>query len=291
MRTIPNPTTPVVNVDFVVMRLTQGNGLTLREKPKQQAIRTADGGNRRMYNVHDKSEVSGSLMTDWWPEQTTVLFNWASVLTSGELGSCTVDHAIQDMSGTIRYFRYLGVKVKNLTVSSSADDTPFKLKFDLVGMSPAVITVTDFPAIAQSVYPATRPYVFTDLASPGVLSITSGRSEFAAVELQIANVIDAPFTETKYVQSVNFCGRDVSLVNRLKLKALTDRTNYAAVTPAATSVRVDNGTNHTIFTLNSQNFIDTLEDDLALDKVYWQTITLQNYYDPAAPGDFGYSYT
>lgn len=286
-----NPGSPVLNTDYVVVRLVDNNAFTMREKPKQSALRTADGLNRRFYHIADKSDVQGSLQTVWFPEQTSFFFNWASTISSYDLGSVTIDHAIADMSGTINYTRYLGVKVNKLGVSASADSTPFKLNFDLIAQEPVAITISDFAEPAQSLYPATRPYVFTDMASPGYLSLGSSRSEFAGVDLTFDNLIDAPFFEPKFITAANFCGRNISYSNKLKFKSITDRTNFVASTASTNSMRVDNGTHHTILTFNAQNFYDAVDDDLALDKCYYQTISWQNYYDSYNTADFAFSYT
>lgn len=287
-----NPTTPVKNTDYIVTFLDQNNSFSMRPTPKQQAIRSASGGNRRVILVGDKTSVTGSLQTLVFPEQFAFLMDAATTLTSGDLSSYTIDHAIVDMSGSTRYRRYLGVKVGQANLSASADNTPFRWKLDLIAQKPASpnITITDFPEPATTEYPTGIPFVFTHMASPGYLNIGSARSEFAGFDLSFKNMVDAPFFEGQYVSAANFCGRDIDWTNKLKFKSATDRTNYEANTATTCSASIDNGVHKAVLSFNGANFLTAVEDDLALDKCYYQNLSWSNYEDNSAGADFSYAY-
>lgn len=293
-----NPGSPVKNTDYVVVRLDQGNSFTPRPTPKPYVIRAADGFNRRVQTGSAQTDVKGNLNTILYPEQAQFFLEAMCKLTttSGvpDTGSYTIDHAIvtEDTVHTIAYRRYLGMKVEQGTLAGSRDNVIFRLNIGWDGKQPASpnITVTDFPEPAETEFPATLPYVFTHMQSPGNLTLTTSRSEFGSFQLTVKNMLDPTFFEQTYKTRCKWCGRDLDMEIMLLYQTAADRADFEAVTARAVSARVDNGTNHFILDFKASNFDTAVEDDLPLEKLHTQKLTWSNYYDTTALTDLAMTF-
>jgi hypothetical protein len=285
--TFPAPSTPVKNTDYVVIELSDSNPYTVRVKPKQKTIRTANSRNRLGKLYSTQYDLAGNLQTFAYPEQMPFLLAAACTLTSNEIPSYTVDHAVimDDASNTVVYSRHLGVKVANFDLNASADDQAVKLQFQLIGKNTATITITDFPVPAQTEFPVGRPYCFVDLASPGTMTLSSSRSEFAGFNLTVKNHLDTPFFEAPYIGRAKWCGRDITWTNKLLYKTAADRTNYEATTATTCSAKFDNGTNSVLFNFSTFNYATAVDDDLGTDKLYYQNISWVNSWNASAGAD------
>ncbi|MHC5536644.1 phage tail tube protein [Singulisphaera rosea] len=282
---------PVKNSDYIVVELNQSNAFTMRPKTIQKMIRTANAGNRVNKVYSSQVDLTGNLQTFLYPEQTSFLVGLGTTLSGSrpDLGSVTADHYIQMDSGTIAYRRYLGCKVTQLQLTSSADDTPVKAQLQLVAKSPATIGGGDFPVPAQSEFPQGNPYLFTDTA--GGLTLGSSRTNFSSWDLSIKNIIDASRFENQYIGIAKWCGRDITWTNKLLYGSTTDRTNYEATTATTCSMELNNTVNTCTFTLENANYLTDVDDDLSMDKNFAQTLSWVNVFDESVPGDFSFATT
>jgi hypothetical protein len=228
------------------------------------------------------------LNLELYPEQASLLLAFATTLTSSELGSFTADHAIvmDDGSNTTVYARYLGLKVASGQLSASASEPEIKVSLDLIGKTTATITGTDFSEPAASDYPVGNPYLFTDTASPGFLTLGTSRSEFSNWSLSFTNHLDAARFEAPYVSRIKWCGRDSTLNTGLLYQAVTDRTDFEDTTATSCSLKIDNGTNSVTFDLKSGNYRTDVADDLKLGNVFYQNVAFVNSWNASAGVDF-----
>lgn len=286
--TFANPGAPVKNTDYILLEVNESNALTLTKKPKQQQIATANAGNRVQKVWSVQHDVTGNATTLAYPEQMPFLANWAAVLSAGELPSCTIDKCVvmDDDANTPVYTRYLGVKVQQFQIETSAENPGAKVTMQLIGKTTANITGTDFPAPAQSEFPAgLRPYCFTDLVTPGALVLGSTRSTAASVTLTIENTLNAPFFMAEYVGKIRWCGRRVSLNTRLQYDSAADRTAYEGTTAQTASLKFDNGVNSFLIDLKSGNYITEVNEDLSMDTVFYQDVNFVNTFNGSAGTD------
>jgi Phage tail tube protein len=293
--TFANPGSPVLNTDYVIVRLDQGNSFTMRPTPKKWVTRDFAGSNRRIQTGSSQTELKGSLSTLVYMEQANFLFPWGLTLNgSGDLNSCTIDHAIlmEDAGNTTIYRRYLGNKVGKFQMTGSSDAQTFRLSLDLTAQKPSAVAITgaDFPVPALNQFPVAQ-CVFNMMAAPGFLNLSgSNRAEFAGFDLTVTNMLDGPFNESNFITRLKWCGRDVDWTDKLVFITNGDRAAFEAVTAETCSARIDNGTHHIILTLETANFLGGVDDDLSLDKVFYQDLKWNNYFDVANATDLTFTY-
>src|SRR5690242_13232377 len=82
--TFANPGSPVKGTDYIVIKLTEDNGFTLRAKPKQEFIRGQSFRNRRSQLVQTQTAVEGNLSTILYPEQTQFLLDMIAKQNAGQ---------------------------------------------------------------------------------------------------------------------------------------------------------------------------------------------------------------
>lgn len=286
------PGSPVLNTDYVVVRLVDNNAFSMRQVPVQKPIRSVDGYNRRVQMVASQFSVSGQLQTLLYPSQAAF---WATALTphstSKNLPSYVIDHAIVlgDNSNTVAYRRYLGVKIAQAVFSGSAQTNLFHVNFTLTGKQAqsSNITITDFPEPSFATYPSELPFLFTQLSTPGYLKTNnSARTEFNSFELTIQNMLDAPFNESPYVTRVKYCGRNVDWVDKFVYVSTADRTAFEAATAQTQcSASLNNGAKNMVFDLQGAVYITGVDDDLSLDKTHEQTIHYGSFVDGSTGND------
>jgi hypothetical protein len=301
---------PVLNTDMFYIRLAEGNSFKMRAKPVIQTINYGGGFAVAAEAISDRYDVTGSLDTILYPTQAQFLLDWSSTRINsgqtlpwvtteppGDLASCTVYHAIKQSTGAYNLKQFSGVKITSWKVDVSSDGTIAKLSLGLMGSKQVGFgtetgdpTSTPFPAPAETSYP-TGPYTFA--MTSGQLSIGgSTRSGYASLSIDVSNVIDGEWFETSYRQVIQFQGRSSKLMTKLFYKpSPNDGIAYELLTAQAASVTFVNGvTNQNLtVTYNGQNTITDLPYDLPLDKVYMIDMTLQNRFDPSAPGDISFS--
>jgi hypothetical protein len=301
---------PTLGTDMLYIRLADGNAFKMRAKPVIQPVMYGGGFAVQAEAISDHYGVEGTLDTLLYPTQAQLLLDWASTRINsgqtspwvtteppGDLASCTIYHAIKQSTGAYNLKQFSGVKVSSWKVDVSRDATIAKLSLGLIGSKQVGFgtetgdpTSTPFPAPAETNYP-TSPYTFA--MTGGQLSIGgSTRSGYASLGLEVANTVDGEWFETAYRQVIQFLGRSSKMMAKLYYKpSPNDGIAYELLTAQAASVTFQNNVSNQNLTItyNGQNTITELPYDLPLDKVYMIDMTLQNRFDPSAPGDISFS--
>lgn len=133
------------------------------------------------------------------------------------------------------------------------------------------------------------------------------RTQISSINLNFGNKVDARFFESRFANYLQFVGRQATLTAKIlyKPKAATgmgtDEDRYYLETLAKTtcSFGFDTGSATTnafktaTFNLNTTNVIRDIADDTPVDRVYEQTIQVQNIYDytGGTPSDFSFAWT
>lgn len=275
----------------VIVQIDQNNAFTMRAKPVRWTVRSAGSFNRRVQTGSSKTGVAGNLNMLLYGSQAAYLMPWIVANSSNVLGSMTADHVVimDDAGNTAVERRYTGVMVQQAQITANEQDQLMRLQLDLIAQQPGAVTLAD-PAVTT--YPSDPPYTF-EMAS-GSFTLATSRTEFENFQLTIKNYLDARFFESQYLTMCKYCGRDVHWQSKLKYKITTDRTDLEAVTAVTANITftVPSPSTHSIeWNFNTQNFFDSVEDDLALDKVHLQNLSLQSYFDTTAstPNDLAVS--
>jgi hypothetical protein len=269
-----------IAANIVWARLHSNNGCTIRSTPQRQVIRSADGLNRRRQVVASRKVVAGNLNTLWYPTQSAFFLGAALTLTSNDLASYTID-----FWDTIQVHRFLGCKLTNLHIAGTAQADYIPLTTSWVGQSKSTATLAD-PGV--TVFPTEIPY--THIESKGLLSIGGTVTKYSALGVTVKNMLDCPFDEDQWVSNCTFAGRDIDLDVRLQYAAATLRTAFdaqSALTVSAAWARAA-GLTSTI-DLKTKDYVANVADDLALDKVGYQQIGIQCFYDQSATTDASFT--
>lgn len=320
-----NPvTTPVVWTTASAMgtatayyiRLDEGNAFSMRARPVEVEVPYGGGLAIGAYRVADKMECKGNLRCKLTAGLAPFILNWATQRVDsaqtlpwpnteppGDLASCTIYHAIMRDDGTIRRRRYRGCKVDSLSLDISTDSQIGTLNLGISGSTPegnaydssADPTSTVFPEPLCSNLPV-DPYLFSH--TQGNVSINGAvRDYITQLTFTSTNTIARSFFNRRFLGKLRFCGRKTTAAVRLEYRHTPDdRIAYEGqmpygVTPIAVQIKLDNGVNSLILHMNANNIFDPLDEDLALDDLYFQSSTVNNLFDCAAGGDFNFTFT
>jgi hypothetical protein len=159
-----------------------------------------------------------------------------------------------------------------------------------------------FPAPTDAQLPAggtTGPYVFTHAS--GGLTIGSARTQFQSLKLASKNVLARRFWANRFVNLIRFVGRSTTLeaVNfyaptpddRTSYEGLAGFTTTGGYTGTDVSLTLANGTHTAVFDLKNNSLITTFEDQLPLNDLYTQTMTVTNQWDASTSTDLALSFT
>jgi hypothetical protein len=264
-----------------IIQLDQSNQFTMRKKPVEWMVRTAAAFNRRQQKGSSKYGLGGGLSMLVYDTQFATLAPALFATAGNVLGSATLDHVLvmEDVANTKVYQRYLGTMVPQVGLAAKESDQLMRLNLQLIAKATATITVTDFPEPAATAYPSGNPYVFEHA---GAFTLATSRTEFEEFNLTIKNVLDGRFFRTATLSRLKYLGRDVDLTIRFPYIVTADRAAMEAQTAVAASVTFTNGTNSIAFQFNSKNYVADVADDLSMDKIFMQAITMQNFFDASA---------
>jgi len=265
------------------------------------------------FRVSDKIECKGKLVTklyagplsqfllQWAAQQinTGQTSPWTTTEPAGDLASVAIYHAIARSDGSIKRRVYLGCKVDGWDVEVSEDGTIATLSMDLSASTPqgnqfdssTDPTGTTFPAPTDNPNQMPiNPYVFVHAS--GGLTIGSARTQFQSIKLSVKNQIARRFWANRFVNLMRFVGRSTTLqaVN-FYAPSPDDRTAYEGLTAETTTYALNNGTHSVTFTLNTASVISQFEDQLPLNDLYTQTMTVANQWDPTTGNDLALSFT
>ncbi len=304
------PATPTTGTNAWYIRLDGSNAFSMTSDPIIQNVMYGGGRNTPAFGVADQFESKGALKTklyagafgkfllDWGltPINTGRTAPWTTTDSSalmpvGDLPSVSCYHAIELNDGTYDLRLHNGVKVTGGTISTSRSSPIAEITLNLQGIRDdldaagtlAYPDATEFPAPAEANYPS-NPYLFSHTSAN--LKIAATVTQYDSLQFSWTNSMDPKWFESKYVLMNRFLGRSSTLQVAAHLKASPNRrTAFQALTLQDTEFAFDNGVYKLKVDMNTANLISKLPYDLPIDKVYEQSITVQNYWDAAVPGD------
>lgn len=308
-------TTPVVyptaSANAFYIRLDGSNAFSMRPRPVMVAVPYGGGVAIDAFRVSDKIECKGRLVCKLyagalsrfliqWAAQTINTAQtspWSTTEPTGDLASVSIYHAITRSDGSIKRRVYLGTKVDGWEIEVSEDGTIATLSMNLSASTPqgnqfdgsTDPTSTTFPPPTDSQLP-TNPYVF--IHASGNLMIGSSRSTFQSVKIRGKNQIARRFWANRFVNLMRFVGRSTTL-EAVNFYAPTpdDRTSYEGLTTETTSFALNNGTHSITFNMNTASVISQFEDQLPLNDLYTQTMTITDQWDSTAGSDLSLTFT
>ena len=302
---------PTASANAFYLRLDGANTFTMRPRPVMVAVPYGGGVAIDAFRVSDKIECKGRLVTklyagalsqfllQWGGQQinTAQTSPWTTTEPAGDLASVSCYHAITRSDGSIKRRVYLGCKVDGWNVGVSEDSTIATLSLDISGSTPqgnqfdlsTDPTAATFPPPTDPQLP-TNPYVF--IHASGGLTIGSARTQFQSLKLASKNVIARRFWANRFVNLMRWVGRSTTL-EAVNFYAPTpdDRTSYEGLTTETTSFALNNGTHSITFNMNTASVISQFEDQLPLNDLYTQTMTITNQWDSTAGSDLALAFT
>src|SRR5271157_2618176 len=306
---------PTTSANAFYIRLDGANVFTMRPRPVMVAVPYGGGVAIEAFRVSDKMECKGKLQTKLyagphsqfllqWAAQTInsgQTSPWTTTEPAGDLASVACYHAIQRSDGSIKRRVYLGTKVDGWDLSVSEDGTIATLSMDLSASTPqgnqfdssTDPTAVTFPVPTDSQLPAggaTGPYVFVNAS--GGLTNGSARTQFQSLKLSSRNQFARRFWANRFLNLMRFVGRSTTLeAQNFYAASPDDRTSYEGLTTETTSLVLSNTSHSITATLNAANVITTFEDQLPLNDLYTQTMTVMNQWDPSAGSDLALTFT
>ena len=309
---------PTASANAFYIRLDGANVFTMRPRPVMVAVPYGGGVAIDAFRVSDKIECKGRLVTklyagplsqfllQWGSQQvnTAQTSPWTTTEPAGDLASVSIYHAITRSDGSIKRRVYLGCKVDGWDIDVSEDSTIATLSMDIRGSTPqgnqfdssTDPTSTTFPAPTDPQMPSgglTGPYVFVHAS--GGLTIGSARTQFQSLKLASKNVLARRFWANRFINLMRFVGRSTTLeAINFYAPSPDDRTSYegllgfntgAGYTGSTCTFELNNGTHSVTFNLETNSVITTIEDQLPLNDLYTQAMTITNQWDPANSAD------
>ncbi len=303
--------TPVVGTSAFYIRLDGANAFTMRPRPVMVAVPYGGGMAIDAFRVADKMECKGRLICKLYagvlsqfllqwaaqPINTAQTSPWTTTEPAGDLASVSCYHAITRSDGSVKCRVYLGTKVDGWSIDVSEDGTIATLSMDLSAATPqgnqfdssTDPTSTTFPAPTDPQLP-TNPYVF--IHASGNLTVGTARTQFQSVKINCKNQIARRFWANRFVNLMRFVGRSTTL-EAVNFYAPTpdDRTSYEGLTTETTSFALNNGTHSITINMNTASVLTRFEDQLPLNDLYTQTMTITNQWDSTAGSDLTMSFT
>src|SRR5208337_1588369 len=304
---------PTASANTFYIRLDGANVFTMRPRPVMVAVPYGGGVAIDAFRVSDKIECKGKLITklyagplsqfllQWAAQQINSgqTSPWTTTEPAGDLASVSIYHAITRSDGSIKRRVYLGTKVDGFDVDVSEDGTIATLSMDLSASTPQgnqfdsstdPSSITFPPPTDSPNQLPINPYVFVHAS--GGLTIGSARTQFQSIRLSVKNQIARRFWANRFVNLMRFVGRATTLeaVN-FYAPSPDDRTSYEGLTTEATSFALNNGTHSIAINMNAASVISQFEDQLPLNDLYTQTMTITNQWAPTAGSDLALTFT
>jgi hypothetical protein len=306
--------TPVAGTDSFFIRLTEGNSFSVNAEPQFTDIPYGGGFAVTAESLSDTVTVVGQLKTKLYPSQDQFLLNWALARINagqttpwttteipGDLASVSAYHAYTRSDGTLKRTRYAGGKVGQLTLEGSRGNPVWALTLDCVFQKPVGNAydastdpdVTEFPAPADTDYP-TGPYQFAHTSGGWAVGggAYTSRTQFDSVRVSVQNALDPRPFESRYLQSCQNKGRQITLDAAMRLKATPDdRAAFEALTDQNVKLTLNTGAATCVLDFLTRNKIRKWTRDLPLDKVFMANIQLKNVWSASAGNDLALTYT
>lgn len=234
---------------------------------------------------------------------------YSGVKVMGGTLACSSDSQIATLNLNLQGCRYAGDPFGGSDVTAAAG-SPIIWANDPAQVDAA--TLNDPMKIPDPVWYPTDPFLFTHTAK--LLKIyptgdsapsTLYRTQISSLSLNFGNRCDARFFENRYANYIQFLGRQATLTAKILYKPKggigmsathDDRDSLETLAGCTMSVGFNTGasTANAIvgisFDFKAANIISDIADDTPVDRVYEQTITVQNTYDytGGSPADFSF---
>jgi hypothetical protein len=295
------------------IRLNQPDSFKVMTAPEFYTIMSGNGFANQALFGSQVSNLGATLSTPLDFAQATILLGWAcqrinagqtspwvTTEVAGDLASACLDFGWSNFDGTIRRKRFLGCKVLAGSITCSKQSPVAMLNLTIVGSTPQGNTFDSssdptsgaFPEPADSTFPTT-PVLFQHLKS-GLTLNNVARSNFQSINIAWNNTGKAYFDESRFANAIRICGRSFKLSGNSRLKASPDdRASYenSATLATANTVTFNNGTHTVVFTLNAQNYFDSIAEQFPLDEEIYYSWSVMNQLDASAGSDFTFTVT
>lgn len=305
---------------FGYLRLDQGNAFTVR--PNVATIDVPYGGGVPIPAIRIPGAIAmrGKLTTLLSYAQAATLLPWAitnvnvgrsapwttsdaaGLMPVGDMASLSFYHAIRAQDGTYIKRAYRSCKVLSLELSCSSDQPLVRVAFEVLCGKPIPhdhldgdagdqIGASEFPDPTDSSYPTDIVHYFHSRGNLSFFSAT--RTMYDNLTLSFQNQLASYYFEYQWPQLVTWFGRTTRVQFRSLYRSTPDdRSTYESNTAGAVTLQFSNAAHSVALNYNSKNWIDeSPQDDLPLDQVYRQQISLKNYRDAAAGADVSVTVT
>ena len=296
---------PTVGTNAFYVRLDGGNAFTMRPRPVMVAVPYGGGLAIDAFRVSDKTECKGKLTTKVYAgAYSQFLVQWAAQLINagqtipwttteppGDLASCWICHAIQRSDGTYVKRSYSGAKVDGYTFQVDENGTIASLSLDISASTPSAVGSPPATAAPTDAQMPSGPYVFTHAS--GGLVIASSRTQFQSIQISGRNTLARRFWANQFIQLLRLTGRSHTLqALNYYLASPNDRTGYEALTvQTPATFTISNGTHSIAWNFETNSVFTSVEDQLPLNDLYLQTLTVQNQYDSTNNADLALTFT
>lgn len=278
---------PVLNADYIALRLDQDTAVSVFRQPVIQRVRTADTRNALAYARSERYQCPGRISTLLYATHAPLLLKWALVpmaggttpwtssIPAGNLPSMTLEHAYEDVAGTLIKRKFTGGYVLGGRLAGDNQSDFVRLELDVQFSAAAASTVS---APAASAYPS-DPYTFQD-SSGGLTIGGSVVTSYTAFEFAWQNRMALPFDEAATVQRGRLRGRDATVNATLKLKNSPDRRGaLEALTAQTMSLVLNNGTNSVTFNFGTDSVMESIQTALPLGDEAMELLAIPVTYD------------
>ncbi len=130
----------------------------------------------------------------------------------------------------------------------------------------------------------TVPTVTTYPVPASGLYIGSERTTFQSVHLSSNNSLMSRYWANRFVQFIEFCGRvtklEVQNFYQPTSSSPDDRYTMESLANQTVNFGFNNGQHSVLFTMNTNNIIETVSDSLPLADIYTQTLGITSQWDP-----------
>ena len=308
-------TTPIVwpttSANAFYIRLDGANAFTMRPRPVMVAVPYGGGVAIDAFRVSDKIECKGRLLCKLYAGALSqFLIQWAAqTINTAQTApgpprsppatwpafratTRSSDRTARSSGGSTWVRRSMaGTSRSARTARSRRSPWTYRRPPRKATSSTAlpILRSTTSPPPTDSQLP-TNPYVF--IHASGNLTIGSARTQFQSVKLSCKNQLARRYWANRFVNLMRFVGRSTTL-EAVNFYAPTpdDRTSYEGLTTETTSFELNNGTHSITINMNTASVITTFEDQLPLNDLYTQTMTITNQWDSTAGSDLALTFT
>jgi hypothetical protein len=295
--------TPVLDTDYLALRLESPGQLGVRYDPERWTLNDGKGMNLLHLTGSERGMPSGRLSMKLYREHAPVILKWIfQQITSGsvpwtqtdrtgDLASCTIQHAIvlEDSGATVERRQHFGNKVRRATLRADNTSDLWTVELDIVGKTSAGLTLdlstdpdaTAFPEPALADFPD-NPYTFQDITS---LKIGSTRTEVSSVEITVENTLDPRYFLARHPSMIRYISRRITMSATLLYASAADRASYENLTAVDSELIVDDGSDSWKLDMFGSPRITTISDQINHDKAHDQVLTITSFLDNTAGTD------